>query len=1532
MAVRITSENFATLQGETFRVEIHDSGVFSVANTVDVGQDGFTLDYSGETDKVVPGIIGSNAAVSIVVNPGNIDDLTDFLTDLIGSVETRFNIVIWRVVSAVDFLYWCGYVLKDLSGFEDIGSAYFLTVKATDGIGRLKGQEYKDTGSTPNIPWGNLQTSAHLTKCLLYVGTEGFWGGSDEWLRTVVSARDDNMPSPLTTDTDPLQFSRFPGEVFATRARSSDGNDYDWKSAYYVVEQICLHWGARLLLSDGAWRFEQVRERHESTFTERWYDNVGGFLGGTAGGGYDRAIPQNDVRSRLSGGEFSYLPALRRVEIIYDHKTQKNHLENLFGKWYKDSGANTPFVKTNISYDDNTYFKCSGVLNVDVEVVTYTKPWRYIFGIILKTTPGNYRIDSETTPVVAGGIGIPTLNREAPTWVVSSVYYEVSTPWIFSDRYVGQVPFGFYTPIVTSGETGFSVDFNSGIGGEDYAENSVAVTVNDWKWSDLVLALVGNNQASNLEIARKYKAENSTGNSDLLTLQNVFGHAVFGWTPCKIQTTDDDTFTIWTDTTATWTREGEADSFEFGDLLCNELARLQEIPAKTYSGAVIGDIIKAHSRLVFVDNSAWLMSRGTFTAKLGQWSGEWIGAGVSTGAGITSTDPVPIPGPEGFPPGTHEIIIASPDGLGSTTAVAGPSGNTALAFMTVNTTSTLTASGAVTTIDLEEPIKGNTFYDGNIVYLYNPQTGQSYGFEVDGDQAEGSTGINVVSVDHGINIPIGAQLLYSPYNIFTTSAGGPSTGLPIGSAEGQIMVWDDSAQEWVTLSGSTDGDVLTWDTTNGWQSEPAPSGGSGTGDINQSGNSFGAAITIGTNDDYALNLETNNVTRVSITSGASTGGAVTITDVTANTSTVEDIITLITNSTGSALAGLGPGILFKAEDSTTDSVSQGKLFYSWLSATHASSNSKFGIQVVVSAALTEIASFDGTNTTGRLLIGTSSPAVYARDGITTATGYTIGQSSSSLTLGNSTGVVVMSSSSTATTGAITITSTNNNGTGQGIRIGKAFLTSTSLTKAALFFDDDYTAASGTGILTAIRIITSYNVSGTATGVQKGIHINPTLTAIVGGYRAIDIEANNAAAIGIYQSGASTTNNLVGATAFGTTSAPAASAILDIVSTAKGLGLPAMTTAQVNAISSPRDGLAVYDTDTDTVKIRANGAWVSLGTGSGTVTGSGSAGQVAYWSGASAVAGENALFYDATNDRLGIGTVTPYQALDIRAGKIKLERAASFGGIIFADGDTADVNTRIDVDASGNIIFRTYGSTVGFQTYDTNATAAVFNWGNNGLALAPSAGGFFIVDGNTGINASQASGNLTINSYGGKFHFRKTNGGTNQALLDGGLLRIGDAATPTARLDIAGQGTTSSTYGVKVFDAAGTPVLLFAVQDNGVVSGNAFQTNSAAPTASYGTGAGTGPTTDLLAGGQNGFNFFFTTGTGPAASATVVTINLPKSFANGCAASWVAANAATQAIIGNFWLSGTGNNSITIAYAGTLAASTAYALSVTLIGY
>jgi hypothetical protein len=72
---------------------------------------------------------------------------------------------------------------------------------------------------------------------------------------------------------------------------------------------------------------------------------------------------------------------------------------------------------------------------------------------------------------------------------------------------------------------------------------------------------------------------------------------------------------------------------------------------------------------------------------------------------------------------------------------------------------------------------------------------------------------------------------------------------------------------------------------------------------------------------------------------------------------------------------------------------------------------------------------------------------------------------------------------------------------------------------------------------------------------------------------------------------------------------------------------------------------------------------SVSTLTNPVTGTGSAGQVAYFNGTSSITGESNLFWDATNDRLGIGITNPTTALHVNglAQIVESGNTAFYGG-------------------------------------------------------------------------------------------------------------------------------------------------------------------------------------------------------------------------------------------------------------------------------
>lgn len=153
------------------------------------------------------------------------------------------------------------------------------------------------------------------------------------------------------------------------------------------------------------------------------------------------------------------------------------------------------------------------------------------------------------------------------------------------------------------------------------------------------------------------------------------------------------------------------------------------------------------------------------------------------------------------------------------------------------------------------------------------------------------------------------------------------------------------------------------------------------------------------------------------------------------------------------------------------------------------------------------------------------------------------------------------------------------------------------------------------------------------------------------------------------------------------SIPDASAAVDIKSTNRGLLIPRMTTTQRNDIASPADGLLVFDNTTSTFWYYEGVLWEEL-----TITSNDSDG--IYDGDGTTPAGTdvtvtdyinigvNTLFVDGANNRIGIGTNTPTDALHIVG--------TSGNTIRIVDGNQA-ANKVLTSDANGNATWQTPSS-------------------------------------------------------------------------------------------------------------------------------------------------------------------------------------------------------------------------------------------------
>lgn len=242
----------------------------------------------------------------------------------------------------------------------------------------------------------------------------------------------------------------------------------------------------------------------------------------------------------------------------------------------------------------------------------------------------------------------------------------------------------------------------------------------------------------------------------------------------------------------------------------------------------------------------------------------------------------------------------------------------------------------------------------------------------------------------------------------------------------------------------------------------------------------------------------------------------------------------------------------------------------------------------------------------------------------------------------------------------------------------------------------------------------------------------------------------------------------GALAVGTAT-PDASAALDITSTEKGFLPPRLTTAQVTAVAAPADGLIVYDSDTDTLKLRADGAWVNLATGSTTPA-------------------PDSLDFTEFKDAMTLDAST-----DIAVTGTNVFSVTNTGtGNSFVVNDDAGDTTPLVIDASGRVGIGTPtpSTTLHISGVNQSLRMDVGNTGDNGTYVSFNNynGATYYPAANIGWGASASGYPFVLESLTRPIEFRPATG--YNAFFSRGNVGIGTSA-PAARLDVAG-GTGGAT--------------------------------------------------------------------------------------------------------------------------------------------
>ena len=349
MAIRFST----TVYNEKSRkitVSIKDSAFSGTVKTFDTLSLGIQYDSESQQgqERFTP-IIGSRCSLSLLINN---EDLQTLLLDIGLAVEGRFTmeLIAYEDDNTTVSFKWYGYIVTDLVEFEDVPLVigYQAQISAIDGLGWLKTLDYKSAVGPYN---GQDTVIQHILNCLnqLDFVQENLVANSLPVLHTIFNWHENTIAYNAASDYSLLT-------VIQHRAfyHKDTKSNYVYQSCYDVLKKICQTFGARLIFSGNQYWFIQVNEYSRTPATKRYFkynafgiQQSGTFTADLTLSNIQTNLPGSDLM-RLSGGKWTYYPALKNVVIRYNHFAKQNLLA---GVEYNYATNTTPVITTTPTLD-----------------------------------------------------------------------------------------------------------------------------------------------------------------------------------------------------------------------------------------------------------------------------------------------------------------------------------------------------------------------------------------------------------------------------------------------------------------------------------------------------------------------------------------------------------------------------------------------------------------------------------------------------------------------------------------------------------------------------------------------------------------------------------------------------------------------------------------------------------------------------------------------------------------------------------------------------------------------------------------------------------------------------------------------------------------------------------------------------------------------------------------------------------------------------------------------------------------------------
>jgi len=821
MAVRHYTE-IHSVKNERWRIEIDDSDWGGgITEIVSGSAEGFTLSKPTALDKY-PGMMPSEFRYWIAIaNNGD----GNLISDMATSVEGRFKVNCYKWDGAAFVLWWAGVVSPNIAKYQDLHYPYVFEVSAVDGLSHLRNIDYNDDGVPYEDEVTLIDVVAKILKKIPYVAD--VWTGSTDFIRTIVNYYE--AGHTYAAANCPLYYTSVNERAFYTLGNKGV---YKWIKCDKVLNNILEKFNCQMYQVDGRWLIQQIDERVNTSFFARKYAYV--IAAPTAAASmYGKVeIDPGDPNPRLAGGQYDWLPTLKTVKIKYDAQERRNLVADAY--WSNTILGGGVYGYYNLDYNSGlTALRVKGSITMSLKNISAT-PGNFdypLWGFRIRV--GSYYLKRVATNVLG------QISYSTPEWTTASSTYQFTAGLIQTPATNGIIntaaPFDFVTPpFVASGLFTMEVFLGSPF-------NNGAIWQSSWELDDAWVEVYTNGAADVLTNDIEYqKFQPDGGGTESYEIVTQMGDGVTANSAGKL--------IVGGVASSLWGLGGGPYDKPLVDLLMEQLLKSMDKPRKRMRGQIHGPEFPIY--YILDDGSdEWVFLGGTFYASASVWRGEW----VKLDPGTATYDPTIIIYTDDYPP-TDAPGTSTPGGFGAS-GLENLAPATLEPLSAAKTSAVLTA-GAITSIPVSSTLSARAFVNGQVLSLVNVANGHSDTLTVTADSVDGDTAIAVTGTltdIYGEDSFVMVRL-----DNYTIQGGTPPFNMPKGTAAGQILRWNNTMLKWEIYSGSTDGHVLTWDTTNGWQAQAggATLSDGDYGDVTVSGT--GTVITI--DNDVVTFAKMQNIT------------------------------------------------------------------------------------------------------------------------------------------------------------------------------------------------------------------------------------------------------------------------------------------------------------------------------------------------------------------------------------------------------------------------------------------------------------------------------------------------------------------------------------------------------------------------------------------------------------------------------------------------------------------------------------------------